>query len=97
VSGLLAVFAFYNAVVVAAGDASDQFFEWPDFALLTLVIPPLFLVRFVLQTRHTPNDLPRELRIEAGRAMALREEEFERVAEEAARESASKKKPRRQP
>jgi len=60
-----------------------QFLSWPAYAVIAMLGPAALVVRAFLQAAHDPNDEPVEQRIEDGRARALTEEEYERMAREA--------------
>jgi len=81
---LLAVMLGVMNWLSTADGARYQLLSWSTIAVIAMSGPAVLAVRGFLQAAHDPNDEPVHQRIEEGRARAMPEEEYERIARDAA-------------
>jgi hypothetical protein len=62
---------------------------WGVGGLLAAIGPGLLITRYVLASRYTPNREPEHTRKQLGQSLALRREEFDKLADAARRQSAA--------
>jgi hypothetical protein len=68
---------------------------WGVGGLLAAIGPGLLIARYVLASRYTPNREPAQTRKQLGQSLALRREEFEKLADAARRQSGAGAAPQR--